>query len=539
MEQRCRLELFRAHDEGLEPSDLTSAVADVLGVAPSAIQSIELVRKALDARRRLKKPTWQLTLDAHIRGAIPRRAQDRFRPAPSSPPAPALESPDVKTTRRTAPVVVVGAGPAGLFAAWWLAKHGAKVVLIERGKPVERRARDFGQLRGRGLLDPESNLCFGEGGAGTYSDGKLTTRKNDPLVREVLARLVEMGAPSRILVDAKPHIGTNLLFGVIKNMRRQLLELGVTIHFEARMNRISTEGGRIVGVDVQSIGQLDAAKVVLAIGHSARDTFEGLLAEGVPMEAKSFAVGVRAEHPQALIDAAQYHLGKAPRPSTLPPADYRLTHQVGQRGVYSFCMCPGGMVVPTATEPGLMVVNGMSSARRSTPFANSGVVVQVDPTDMAALGCGEGPLAGVAFQRMLERRTFEAGQGGYRAPAMRASDLVRGQASGQLAHSHFRPGLVPCDLADVLPPLIHQPLVEAIRRFDRIIPGYGSGEGNLMAVESRTSSPIRIPREPTSFEVPGFRGLFVSGEGPGYAGGIMSAAIDGLRVAHHVLCSLR
>ncbi|MBK8012008.1 MAG: hypothetical protein IPK13_11715 [Deltaproteobacteria bacterium] len=301
------------------------------------------------------------------------------------------------------------------------------------------------------------------------------------------------------------------------------------------MNRILAEGGRIVGVDVQSIGHLDAAKVVLAIGHSARDTFEGLLADGVPMEAKSFAVGVRAEHPQALIDKAQYHLGKKPRPSTLPPADYRLTHQVGQRGVYSFCMCPGGMIVPTATEPGLMVVNGMSSARRSTPFANSGVVVQVDPTDMSALGCGDSPLAGVEFQRLLERQTFEAGQGGYRAPAMCASDLVRGRASGQLAHSHFRPGLVPCDLADVLPPLIHQPLVEAIRRFDRIIPGYGSNAGNLLAIESRTSSPIRIPRDATSFEVPGFRGLYVSGEGPGYAGGIMSAAIDGLRVAHHVL----
>ena len=432
---------------------------------------------------------------------------------------------------------MVGAGPAGAFAAWHLAENGARVVWVERGKPVETRARDFGLFRGRGVLDPESNLCFGEGGAGTYSDGKLTCRKNDPVVREVLERLVEVGAPPQILVDAKPHIGTNLLFGMIKGLRRTLIDLGVDVRFQTRLERLRLEGRRVVGIDTSG-GQLDAPHVLLALGHSARDTYETLLAQGVPMIVKPFAVGVRAEHPQALIDRAQYRL-TGPRPKTLPAADYRLSEEVDGVGVYSFCMCPGGMIVPTATEPNTIVVNGMSSARRSTPFANSGLVVQVSTERLEAEGYGTDALAGLRFQRALEQRAFEAGGGGYRAPAARVKDFLAGKSSGSLADSHFRPGLTEADLRDVLPRFLTDRMNVALRAFERRIAGYASSDAsNLIAVESRTSSPLRIPRDPETCHVAGFEGLYVAGEGPGYAGGIMSAAVDGMRVAHYMLRSL-
>lgn len=527
-----RLEISRPHHLGLEPEELLPEVARRLGVRPAAVRALRLQKRALDARRKLPAPAWLLTIDAELEGPLGRHADPSARPAP-------LEAPRTVPPRAPAdapPVVVVGAGPAGLFAAWQLAEGGARVILVERGKPVETRARDFGLFRGRAILNPESNLCFGEGGAGTYSDGKLTCRRSGPRAREVLERLVEVGAPERILVDAKPHIGTNLLFGVLKTLRRRLLDLGVTVHFETRMERLRVEGGRVVGIDTSS-GQLDAPRVVLAMGHSARDTFEVLLAQGVPMEAKPFAVGVRAEHPQALIDRVQYRL-RADRPPTLPPADYRLAHTEGDRGVYSFCMCPGGMIVPTATELETVVVNGMSTARRSSPFANSGVVVQVGLADLEREGYGQHALAGVALQRDLERRAFRVGGGTYHAPAMLASDFVKRRASAQLAGSHFRPGLVPADLREVLPPFIAETLAAGMVRFDGLLRGYASSDANLIAVESRTSSPIRIPRDAEGLEVPGFSGLHVAGEGPGYAGGIMSAAMDGLEVASAVLARL-
>lgn len=530
---KVRLDIEFAHDAPLDSAQLRAAAARALASDDRALGSVEIVRRTLDARRGRRVPTWLLTVDVELDGepgATPSKKANVRR----SPPRPErLASP--RAPREAPSAIVVGAGPAGLFAAWHLAECGRKVVLLERGKPVETRARDFGDFRGRGRLDPESNLCFGEGGAGTYSDGKLTTRKHDPLVREVFERLVEVGAPPRILIDAKPHIGTNLLFRMLKGLRQRLMELGVDILFQTRMERLRVRDGRVLGVDATN-GQLDGSHVVLAMGHSARDTFEALAAQGVPMEAKPFAVGVRAEHPQALIDRAQYRT-PPPRPATLPPADYRLTHQEGRRGVYSFCMCPGGMIVPTATEPGMVVVNGMSTARRSTPFANSGVVVQVSVEDIAREMRRLHPLSGVEFQRRLERSAFEHGGGTYFAPAMLASDFVRRRATGRLAATHFRPGLTPADLREVLPQFIAEGLAAGISRFDRTIVGYASDSATLIAVESRTSSPIQIPRDPSTMEVPGFAGLYVAGEGPGYAGGITSAAIDGLRVAHAVLTS--
>jgi uncharacterized protein len=520
---RVRIDVARAHDEAADPDDLRAAIADRLGVALSAIGEVTVVKRALDARRKLPRPTWHLTVEAEVDGRVNKKA---LLPIPD--PVARLQSPRAGPE----PIAVVGAGPAGLFAAWHLAEHGARVILIERGKPVETRARDFGRFRGRGLLDTESNICFGEGGAGTYSDGKLTTRKNDPLVREVLERLVEVGAPDRILVDAKPHIGTNKLFGMLKGLRARLIELGVEIRFETRVERLQLTEGALTGLETNK-GTIGATAAILATGHSARDTFEALLAQGVPMEVKPFAVGVRAEHRQELIDSAQYRLKQ--RPATLPPADYRLTHDEHGRGVYSFCMCPGGMVIPASTEPNMVVVNGMSTARRSSPFANSGVVVQVALQDLEREGFGSGPLAGIEFQRALERKAFEVGGGNYFAPAMLARDLVAKKASGKLADSHFRPGLTPADLREALPAFIAHDLAAALARFDRILKGYASSEANLIAVESRTSSPLRIPRDPETMQVIGFPGLYVAGEGPGYAGGIMSAAVDGLRVAHALL----
>ena len=526
---RVLVDVALAHDAPCDPGALRAAAARALAVAEDHVTGTQITRKALDARRRNNEPIWRLTVEVDCSVAV-----DRSRGRPLPPPPARLASP--RAPAGAGPVVVVGAGPAGLFAAWHLAEHGATVTLLERGKPVETRARDCGLFRSKGVLDPESNLAFGEGGAGTFSDGKLTTRKRTPVVREVLERLVEVGAPPAILIDAKPHIGTNVLFRVLKLLRARLIELGVTVRFETRMERlVLTESG--VGALTTTGGTLDAERAVLAIGHSARDTFEVLLAQGVPMIPKPFAVGLRAEHPQALIDERQYRRGPQ-RPATLPAADYRLTHEHDGRGVYSFCMCPGGMVVPTATEPNMVVVNGMSSARRSTPFANSGVVAQVELEDLARTVGDVGPLVGVEFQRLLERAAFAAGGGDYFAPAIRADDFVRGRPSAALADTHFRPGLRAADMRDVLPDFLIEPLQAALTGFDRKLRGYASSVANLIAVESRTSSPLRIPRDPETFEVPGFGGLFVTGEGPGYAGGIVSAAADGLEVAQRVLRSM-
>ena len=536
---RVRLDIERPHDAELTDEALRRAAARALGVPPPQVRSLEVVRRALDARARRRRPTWRLTVDVELA----RRPARSGRAQPPPTPPPALDSP--RAPSGAGPVVVVGAGPAGLFAAWHLAERGFRVHLLERGKPVETRARDFGRFRGRGVLDPESNICFGEGGAGTYSDGKLYTRKRDPLIPEVLRRMVRTGAPERIAVDAKPHIGTNRLFGMLKGIRAELERLGVELHFETRVDGLHRRADGVRGVDLAGGATLDAERVVLAIGHSARDTFERLLSLGLPMQPKPFAVGVRAEHPQALVDAAQYGLPRpsgdpraalSGRPPTLPPADYRLAAQTGaDRGVWSFCMCPGGMIIPSSTEPEMVVVNGMSSARRSTPFANSGVVVHVGLEDLAREGHGTGPLSGVAFQRALERAAFVAGGETYRAPAMRASDLVAGRAPRDLAETHFRPGLTAVDLREVLPEFVWRSLAEGLGRFDRTLPGYASADANLIAVESRTSSPVRIPRDADTHEVAGFPGLYVAGEGPGYAGGIMSAAIDGLRTAQNIL----
>lgn len=527
-----RLELFLKPTDKAEDSELKALAARQLGLKPKAVLALRVVKRALDARR--GKPSWQLTVDVQTSEA-PTRVR-RNAALRSVPPAP-TGLPDRRVPKGAPPVIVVGAGPAGLFAALRLAEMGAQVILLERGQPVEKRAMDARRLRNQGLLDPESNLCFGEGGAGAFSDGKLTCRRNDPLTPILLNILVEAGAPERILVDAKPHIGSNRLFVTLKGLRARLLDLGVTLHFGARVDALLRSEGRISGLRVNRLGVIEAPRVLLATGHSARDSFETWLAQGLPIEAKAFALGVRIEHPQPLIDRAQYHLKSGPRPACLPAAEYRLATQIEDRGVYSFCMCPGGVVVPTPTEAGLLAVNGMSYANRGSPYASSGLVAQVELADLSRLGF-EGPLAGLQFQRQVEKAAYNAGGGGFVAPAARASDFQKNRASRDLPESRYRPGLVPADLGEVLPGFVKQAIQVALPRFASQIRGYDSELACLIATESRTSSPIRIPRDKTGREVPGWPGLFVAGEGPGYAGGIMSAALDGYRSGQAILESM-
>lgn len=456
-----------------------------------------------------------------------------------------LGEPHPRDVTGEARVAIVGDGPCGLFAAYALARLGVASVVIDRGKTVQPRRHDLAGLQKRGVVDPDSNYCFGEGGAGTYSDGKLYTRahKRGP-VRDVLEILALHGAPESILLDARPHIGSNKLPKVISGMRERLQACGVRFEFGARVvDLVTTKSDapsrrRVIGLRLEDGTEIGADAIVLATGHSARDVFTMLLGAGVSLEAKPFALGVRIEHPQALVNRAQY--GRAHQHPKLPNASYKLVEQVDQRGVFSFCMCPGGWIVPASTEPDGLVVNGMSLSRRDSPYANSGLVVQVDVADWERAGFG-GPLGGVDLQRAIERAAAQAGGDGLRAPATRASDFLKGRTSSTAPASSYLPGLSPTNVADVLDsagvPFAAR-LREALRAFDRRMPGYASEEGVLVGVESRTSAPVRVPRDPKTLESPDLAGLHPAGEGAGYAGGIVSAALDGMRVAEVIAARL-
>ena len=422
--------------------------------------------------------------------------------------------------------IIVGAGPAGLFAALILAKAGARPLLLERGKPVEERAEDIARFQQTGVLDPNSNVQFGEGGAGTFSDGKLTTGIHDPLCREVLETFTRHGAPQEILYDARPHIGTDLLRGLIVALRQEILALGGEIHFNEPLRKVLIEQGRVVGAVGNETYKTD--RLILSIGHSARDTFEMLLNEGVPMQPKAFSIGARIEHPQALINEAQYG-AYAPY---LGAADYKLSwHTPEGRGVYTFCMCPGGEVIAAASEEGGIVTNGMSYHARKDQNANSALLVGITPADYGA----DHPLAGMYFQRRLEQKAFEFSQS-YRAPAQRLEDFMLGRPTkefGQVTPS-YRPGVTPADLHQILPKFTTEAMKQAIPIFERRLKGFALPDAVLTGPESRSSSPITILRDKDSLQSP-IAGLYPCGEGAGYAGGIMSAATDGIRCALKVL----
>ena len=442
------------------------------------------------------------------------------------PEAVVEELPDGRQGRK---VVVVGAGPAGLFAAMQCLRHGLCPTIVERGKPVEERKHDIARLTREKVVDADSNWCFGEGGAGTYSDGKLYTRstkRGD--VGGVLLQLVAHGASPDIMLDAHAHIGTDRLGGIIASIRHDLLAHGAEYRFGSRVEELIVEDGRVKGVRTAAGEAIRGEAVMLATGHSARDIYQLFHRQGWLLEAKPFALGVRVVHPQALINEIQYH-GRDHSP-LLPPAAYSLTAQAGGRGVFSFCMCPGGVVVPAATADGQQVVNGMSNSRRNSPWANSGIAVTVDGSDAG----GEDALRLLRFQQEVEQRMFAAGGNAINAPAQRLTDFLRHRASASIAPTGYMGETVAAPLHELLPPFIAGALAEGFRTFDRKMRGFVCEEAMLLAVESRTSSPVRIPRDPQSLQHPQLGGIYPCGEGAGYAGGIVSSALDGIRCAEAV-----
>ncbi|TZF82297.1 FAD-dependent oxidoreductase [Pedobacter sp. BS3] len=429
------------------------------------------------------------------------------------------------------PVIIVGAGPAGLFAALRCIELGLKPIILERGKDVKQRRRDLAAINKEGMINPESNYCFGEGGAGTYSDGKLYTRSDKRgNVNTVLRTLVAHGAAEDILVDARPHIGTNKLPGIITAIRQSILNAGGEVHFNCKVTGFLQSGGVVKGVKTASGDTYAANAVILATGHSARDIFHIFKKEGLLLEPKPFAMGVRIEHPQALIDQAQYHC--AVRDEHLPPSYYSLVEQVDGRGVFSFCMCPGGIIAPCATDHNEIVVNGWSPSKRNNPYANSGTVVQVNLDDVP--GAANDPFRMLDFQAAAEQKAFLYGGGNLVAPAQRMVDFVEGRISVNLPENSYLPGTKSVALHEVLPPMVYHRLRKALPVFGKKMPGYYTNEAILVGVESRTSSPIRIPRDKETLQHPQLKGLFPCGEGAGYAGGIVSAAIDGMNCAEAI-----
>lgn len=426
-------------------------------------------------------------------------------------------------------VLIVGAGPAGLFAALRCLQRGLRPIIVERGKPVEERKRDIARITREKYVDPDSNWCFGEGGAGTYSDGKLYTRstkRGD--VSEVLRALVACGADPDIMLDAHAHIGTDRLSDIIASMRSHIEAAGGEYHFHTRVEDIVVADGTVRGIVDQHGNCIEGQAVILATGHSARDIYALFHRRGWLLEAKPFALGVRVEHPQALINEIQYH-GKNHSP-LLPPAAYSLTTQAAGHGVFSFCMCPGGVIVPAATAGGQQVVNGMSNSRRNSPFANSGIAVTVAPEDVGS----NDPLALLHFQQQVEAATFHAAGDCIDAPTQRLADFLKRRPSTTLGRSGYMGQTVSAPLHELLPPFVVESLIQGFRDFDRKMHGFITAEAQLLAVESRTSSPVRIPRDRDTLQHPQIKGLFPCGEGAGYAGGIVSSALDGIRCAEAI-----
>lgn len=509
-------------EESADPDKIKSRIAGASGLSLARPWTFEVIRRSLDAR--FRPPVVQLRARVAAGEPIP-------------PPQKWLEDlPDVREQR---PVHIIGAGPAGYFAAIELIRLGLKPIILERGKDVQARRRDLRAIQQDGVVDPNSNYCFGEGGAGTYSDGKLYTRSvKRGTIASVLGILVECGAHPDIRIEAHPHIGSNKLPAIVARMRAVIEGHGGEVRFRSCVTDILLDQHRrrIAAVEVNQADRLPVESLVLANGHSARDIFGILRQQQIRMEAKPFALGVRVEHSQAFVDGCQY--GVSPRGEYLPAASYSLAAQVGPRGVFSFCMCPGGLIVPAATAPGEIVVNGMSLSRRDSPFANSGIVTAVELEDLARYYPGrdplQDPLIGVDFQREVEQRMFQAGDGSQQAPAQRIADFLHGRTSPDLPETSYIPGIHSAPLHVLLPGWIQERLQYGLRIFDKKMEGYIQPEAVMLATESRTSSPVRVPRDPVSGMHTEVEGLFPCGEGAGYAGGIVSAAMDGQWIAKAV-----
>jgi uncharacterized FAD-dependent dehydrogenase len=503
--------------EAADSNFINQLIAGEAGVEKRSVSGFNILKRSIDARSR--QAFINLSLEAFIGEPYHQRKITN------------LHFGDVSRANRR--VIVIGAGPAGLFAALQLIENGIKPIILERGKDVRSRRRDLAVLNKEGIIDPESNYCFGEGGAGTYSDGKLYTRstkRGD--VNRILNLLVQFGADEKILYEAHPHIGTNKLPHIITAIRKQIMGSGGEFLFEKKVIDLKIQNNVIKDVLTADGDTIKGDSVILATGHSARDIFLMLHEKKIDIEFKPFALGIRVEHPQWLIDSVQYHC--ATRDEFLPPSSYSLVQQVNGKGVFSFCMCPGGIIAPASTNPNELVVNGWSPSKRNNPFANSGIVVSIEEKDISAYK-KHGPLAGMYFQGEVEQKAFAAGGGKFVAPAQRLIDFCENKISSSLPECSYLPGIHPALLKNVLPLFVHERLQTAFKEFGKKMRGYYTNEAVVVATESRTSSPVRIPREPEALHHPQIKNLYPCGEGAGYAGGIVSAAMDGEKIALSVI----
>ncbi|MCH3882425.1 MULTISPECIES: NAD(P)/FAD-dependent oxidoreductase [Tenacibaculum] len=515
-ELQLRVNLIEERKEDI----LLFKAAKKLDIARNEINAVKVLRKSIDARK--KDIIFNYKVAVYINENIPEKSEYIF---------------DYKDVSKAKEVHIIGFGPAGMYAALRCIELGFKPIVLERGKNVQDRRRDLRAINQEHFVNEDSNYCFGEGGAGTYSDGKLYTRslkRGD--VRRIFENLVFHGATDQILVDAHPHIGTNKLPKIIQNIREQIIKFGGEIHFESRVTDFVIKNNKLQAIQLQNGTEMAVNSVILATGHSARDIYELLHKKDIALKAKSFAMGVRVEHPQEIIDQIQYSCS-GERDELLPAAAYSLVHQVNNRGVYSFCMCPGGFIVPAATANGEVVVNGMSPSRRNNKFANSGIVVELDIDKDFKKYEEFGALKGLEFQKDLEKIAFFAGGRSQVAPAQRLVDFVDGKTSTDLNETSYQPGLKSAPLHSLLPKIIGGRLRKGFAAFGQKMHGYHTNEANIIGVESRTSSPVNIPRK-ENLEHPEIEGLFPCGEGGGYAGGIISAAMDGERCAEAAIAKM-
>ena len=505
------IQLSLAPIEAHNSENIQKSIAQQLNIPKENISDFRLLKRSIDARKR--KVKIQLKVEVFINEKTPKNNIER----------------DYQDVSNNEEVVIVGSGPAGLFASLKLIELGLKPIVLERGKDVQSRRRDIADINKKHIVNSDSNYCFGEGGAGTYSDGKLYTRsKKRGSIQSVLETMVYHGAREEILIDAQPHIGTNKLPKLIASIRETIIKAGGEIHFNSKVTDFIIKDNIIYGVVTERGDKVFGKSVILATGHSARDIFFLLKEKNIAIEAKPFAMGVRVEHPQTLIDQIQYSCQD--RGPYLPAASYRLVEQVNGRGIYSFCMCPGGFIVPAATAPGEVVMNGMSPSKRDSFYANSGMVVEVKEEDLASFQ-KHGSLAGLYYQMSIEKKACEAGQNLQIAPTQRMADFLNNKISPKLNSTSYQPGIISTPLHELLPEAIIHSLQEGFKSFGKKMKGYVTNEANILGVESRTSSPISIPRDKDTLQHIQIKNLYPCGEGAGYAGGIISAAIDGERCA--------